>query len=551
MLGVFVLHAVGLGWGLPAADGWDNDGVAPRDFLVGIVKTFSPGDYYTYPPLHVVLLAILTAPVWIVGILRAPSLAPADLIPAFLTVPTMTAFSLIARAVAIVMSLGVVYALAQIADELRGRRAATFVAAVVGLNAPFAYYAHTSNLDVPYCFWASFAILRFVRAVARREPKGLRAAAVVGALAVATKDQAAALFVLGFPLSLAAWCAIDPWPRAYAKTVAKEAALASAIGLAGVLLVDGALFNPSGFRARLTFLLGSATEEYAGYAKTFAGRALAVRDSLASFDRFYPWPFAALAFAGVFAAVAVPARAKRAAALVPLFCTLSFFVLFNGLARRTDERFVLPQMLLLGTYAGMGLEALVTSARGLFVWPVRAGAALALAWGLFACAAVDVALLRDTRYDAEAWLAQHVGAGDSLEVYGNLVYLPRLPIQAKVQRVDTKPVQKRNPLVGSTEVVGRPTDVESRKPRWIVVTNKQMWLEDPATLAKRGRALTPNQRAALEPGSDRSYFEDLLAGRLTYSLAHVSRWTSTLWPHVDYHGSTAPEVYVFERRAVP
>src|SRR5271166_2823980 len=148
LLGVLVLHSVGLGWGLPATDGWDNDGVAPRDFLVGVVKTFTPGDFYTYPPLHVVLLAILTSPVWVVAILNASSLAPADLVHQFLTVPTMTAFALASRAVAVAMSLGVVYALAKVGEELRGRRAAILVAVVVGLNAPFAYYSHTSNLDL-------------------------------------------------------------------------------------------------------------------------------------------------------------------------------------------------------------------------------------------------------------------------------------------------------------------------------------------------------------------------------------------------------------------
>ena len=35
-----VLRLAGLFWGLPASDGWDDDGVAPRDFLVGVLETF-------------------------------------------------------------------------------------------------------------------------------------------------------------------------------------------------------------------------------------------------------------------------------------------------------------------------------------------------------------------------------------------------------------------------------------------------------------------------------------------------------------------------------
>ena len=61
-----IIRIVGIGWGLPASDGWDNDGVAPRDYLAGLVETFTPGHFYTYPPVHLLLLAILTSPVTIV-----------------------------------------------------------------------------------------------------------------------------------------------------------------------------------------------------------------------------------------------------------------------------------------------------------------------------------------------------------------------------------------------------------------------------------------------------------------------------------------------------
>jgi hypothetical protein len=63
LLGVAVLHLACIGWGLPSSDGWDVDGVAPRDFLPGIVETYTPGRYFTYPPLHLELLALLTSPV--------------------------------------------------------------------------------------------------------------------------------------------------------------------------------------------------------------------------------------------------------------------------------------------------------------------------------------------------------------------------------------------------------------------------------------------------------------------------------------------------------
>ena len=119
LVAVGLVHAVGIGWGLPASDGWDNDGVAPRDFLPGLAATFSPGQFYTYPPVHLALLAVLTLPVVLVAAVQAPSFALPDLVGEILKVPYMTAIAYVARSVSLAMSLGIVLFLARIAEELR------------------------------------------------------------------------------------------------------------------------------------------------------------------------------------------------------------------------------------------------------------------------------------------------------------------------------------------------------------------------------------------------------------------------------------------------
>ncbi len=268
-----VLHGIGLGWGLPASDGWDNDGIAPRDILPGLASTFTPGDYYTYPPFHLALLAVLTLPVTVVAVLRARTTALPDVLAEILAPAYMTAFSVVARVVALVMSLGVAIALARMTEEIvgaseqapdnaRARRAGTFTAAVASAGVVFTSYAHVSNLDMPALFWSSLAALALVRAIARREPRRLRHAVVLAALAVTTKDQAYALFVVAAPLLLGGWVLADAWSRKNARLLAREAAIAIALGLALVLVVDGALTNPSGFRARLAFLRGPASQDF-------------------------------------------------------------------------------------------------------------------------------------------------------------------------------------------------------------------------------------------------------------------------------------------------
>ncbi|APS00215.1 hypothetical protein [Pajaroellobacter abortibovis] len=56
-------------------NGWDNDGVAPRDFLVGLYQARALGEYFTYPPFHLFILTVLTVPIWILVLIGAPSLA--------------------------------------------------------------------------------------------------------------------------------------------------------------------------------------------------------------------------------------------------------------------------------------------------------------------------------------------------------------------------------------------------------------------------------------------------------------------------------------------
>ena len=93
------MRAAGLTWGLPASDGWDSDGIAPRDFLVGAVQTYQPGEFFTYPPLQLLLLTFITFPGWIVGLFKARSFAPPDVIAELIKVPYMTFFAVAARAV--------------------------------------------------------------------------------------------------------------------------------------------------------------------------------------------------------------------------------------------------------------------------------------------------------------------------------------------------------------------------------------------------------------------------------------------------------------------
>lgn len=558
LLAAFLLHIIGIGWGMPASDAWEDDGIAPRDFLVGTYETYVPGHFFTYPPVHLLGLSLLTSPAWGVALARAPSLAQSDVIHTMIQVKTMTILTVVARLVSELMAIGIIYFLAKLAEEVWGKRASLLVALVIAVNAPLTYYAHTSNLDVPYLFWACFALLETTRAIVRREPRRFRRVMLLGALAVGTKDQAYAVFLLGFPLAIAAWFALDREARARRKEILRHLAVGLAIAGVLFLLVSGAITNPSGFKARIHFLLGPASQDHAYYAATWAGRLEIVKSLAAGFDRFYPWPFAAAALIGLACHIAGArgsdgrrglggAPEKLAAGLVPLFGAISFVVCFNLTARRTEHRFALPEMLLLAVYAGVAFDWLLERWRATVARPV----ALALvggllAWALFVCADVDAMLLLDPRYDTEAWLAENVRSGDLIEIYGANAYLPRLPARARITRVDLTPLATRNPLPGVVEVETEFADVEARKPRFIIVTNAWAWRYF-MTDAPPGQVVAPLQAEREHDQKTRAFFHGLGAGTVGYRLAHLSTFSSSVWPRYPIHSSTAEDIRIFER----
>lgn len=268
--GTLVLHLVGVGWGLPASDGWDDDGIAPRDFLVGAYMTYRAGHYFTYPPLHLVFLTVITLPATLLGLARTASLAPGDVVAELTRVPYMTTFAIAARLVTEGMAAGIVCVVAFIGEELWGRRAGLWAAATASLNTVFVYYSHTSNLDVPYLFWTFLSYLWIVRAIVRREPARLRGAALFAVFAVATKDQAYGAFLVTLPVAIGLWLALEG-PSPTRTSIARELVV-STLGAALVLsIIDGALVNPTGFAARVRFLTGPASQDHTYYARNVAG----------------------------------------------------------------------------------------------------------------------------------------------------------------------------------------------------------------------------------------------------------------------------------------
>jgi 4-amino-4-deoxy-L-arabinose transferase-like glycosyltransferase len=544
-----VLRLAGIGWGLPASDGWDDDGIAPRNFLVGLAQTYASGSYFTYPPLHMFILAGLTLPGWLIALYHAHSLTPRDVIAEMIQVPYMTYFSLTARVLSAAMSLGIVYLIGKMAETIAGARAGVFAAAACVLNASFTYYSQVSNLDVPYLFWSCLALLGCMRVIAEHAPRHMRWAALSAAAAVATKDQAYALFILSVPLALAAWFALDCWPRQNWRRVVVTLLIWAAIALAALLVIDGAVFNPAGFAHRIAFLTGPASADYAEYLNNWSGRLTLLEDAWGNFPRYYP---AAAVILGVMGILCLPRRGARplfCASLLPLFAMISFTVAFNFMVLRSEPRFLLPQAIFLAVYIGIAADRIfcVTGR-----WPRLLGRAFVVAvagLAFYQCAAVDAAFMLDPRYDAERWLIANVRPGDMIETYGVNAYLPRFPADAVVTRLDGRPLKSRNPLPNVTEVNQPLGSIIARRPHFVVVSG--FWVKyylTPVSLPQgRGRAIPRVVQSALGDVDARKYFTALFEGKLPYRLVHVAGYVPGFWVAARGYESLDQTTYVFER----
>ncbi len=558
LFGVLLLHGFGLWWGLPASEGWDVDGVAPRDFLPGVVKTFTPGDYFTYPPLHLLLLTLLTLPVTLVQVLRAPSLSPEALVSVFIDVRVMTIFAVVARLVNLVMSVGIVFTMSRLAAIVFGPRARAWTIAIAGVEAACTYYGHTTNLDVPAFFWASLSLLCLARAIEADDPKELRRVGVLAAVAIATKDQAYAVFAVTMPIALGAWLGGRVVRKDRPGELLRAIVFLGLLTPALTLFFDGALFNPTGFAARVRFLTGHASQDFAQYANDNAGRVAAFVDAILFLPLHYPWAIGVLFLVGLVLAVVRGARAPEAhrvlVALVPFLGMLSFTLAFNCVARRVEERFMLPQMQLLSVYAGGALAVAASFAEGKLgargVWLVRIAGAAAVLLGLRIALTVLVNMLGDPRYEAERWLREHTQPGDVIETYGGNVYLPRFPEGRIVERIGPTPPRSRNPMPGIVEVQAPYSDVVARNPKVVVFSQCFVWrYRQPPRGEEDGRIMPEAQRHELSDADATAHFRALFDNLSPYKLVLMAEYHKTpLFPRRLLHGSLGCEVWVFGKK---
>ena len=255
-----ILGAWGLRWGLPSEFGWAPDEVLPAEVDAAVAQRFAHGWHGKYPPLHFALLAAASAPARLAG--RVAGWDAARVHDARMTS---------GRLLSLALSLGVLLVVYRCGRETGDARAGVLAGALLALSVPFPYYAKTANLDVPYLFWFALSVLFFLRALRRGRAADFGFFALAAAAAVATKDQAFALYVLTVPFLV--WEIIRRRRTEGPLSVWADRRLALLLGGGAIAfaVLGGALFNPGGWIAHVRLIAGPASTAFRMFDQGLSG----------------------------------------------------------------------------------------------------------------------------------------------------------------------------------------------------------------------------------------------------------------------------------------
>jgi Dolichyl-phosphate-mannose-protein mannosyltransferase len=405
-----VLGAWGLRWGLPSEFGWAPDEVLPAEVDAAVAQRFAHGWHGKYPPLHFALLAAASAPARLAGHLAGWDAARVH-------DARMTS----GRVLSLALSLGVLLVVYRCGREAGDARSGVLAAALLALSVPFPYYAKTANLDVPYLFWFALSVLFFLRALRRGRAADFGFFALAAAAAVATKDQAFALYVLTVPFLV--WEIVrrrraeGPNSSVWAD---RRLALLLVGGAIAFAVLGGALFNPGGWIAHVRLIAGPASTAFRMFDQGLSGHIALLAQTARHLAFVMGGPSLLAALAGL--VFAWQDRAHQRALLATLVPAVSYVAFFPLVVLYVYDRFLLPVALVLALFGGLAL-ARATRARS---WAAKAAVAGVLALSLARAASVDILMARDSRYAVEDWLRREVGPGPLVAAVGPLEYLPRL-----------------------------------------------------------------------------------------------------------------------------
>jgi hypothetical protein len=534
-----VSQLTAIGWDLPGSYGWENDGIAPRDFFAGIGINLTPGQGHRYPLFHNLVLGLLSLPVLLPAALRATEWTLPAIMEQVLAVPTMTGVSIIAKLLSIVMACVSILTLARMARRTVSLQAGRWAAIWAATSLSFAYYGRVSNLDGPYLMWTVLAMDRLLTVAESRGRKDYVWFGVFAGAAVATKDQAYAGFVLTGLVYLLLVPLRKDLPFGPRAKHYRNTAWATLAGTLSLGTLGGGFLNPTGFISRFRELTGGASHNWMTYARTPEGVTRNLIDIFVAQESFFwPWPIVALCWLGLWITLTDNSQngiRSRTFRLLPFCAAVSSLLFFTLIVARCEHRFLLPFGFWLSYYGGVAAAALLKRAaeRGVLAQRLTyvTGAALVV-WGAAHSFEVHLTQRGDARKQVTEYLAS-LEPGSVVETYHLLVHLPHFDVSEdspyRVQRVSRRPIAERNPLVGALELDEPYGNIVERRPDVLVVP--EFSAREFLPRALRDGEVTPAVLAQNQQDADaRAFFGAIVADSLNgYEVTLIAEPTFPPW----------------------
>lgn len=520
----------GIGWGLPNASGpdrvfvWATDDISPLAPLTEVYQAFiqsGPSPWLAYPLLHHFILIVAYKPylAWLMltGQLESPSsIYPYGMQDPLTSLQTLT---LIARVVSLCMAAGIVLIAYRIGLTLWGKREGVLASIVCLSSYQMLYYSKTANLEIPYLFWTSLGLLVYAKVLIDGiNVKRAVLLATFAAMATATKDQAAGIFLL-LPLILI--------PLLVKEWKAKRTPLWSPIlgflaaGFAVYALASGLAVDPNRYVAHVDFILNTNREHIGAlYTQWYPATLSGMMELTGKFLRTQVWIVGPLVVLSACVTLVHSGRFEplKLAFLLPVGSYLLTMILPM---RYMNLRYVMPVSFILAVFSGQGM-ALGLRLPG---WPRLAmslGVVLALAWPLYLSLDLALQMRNDSRYEAEKWLSANMARNSRVGYLGEINVLPRLRADAQLIGL---------PKDGSASL----DDLRENGPEFVVIVPD--WTSRPGM-----------QHSSFCP---EDLYDRLHDGSLGYGLASVFETKSLVKQQLLDYPSVNPPVRIFVKTGTP
>jgi hypothetical protein len=434
-----MVFSIGIHWGLPYAispetvEPWGVDTIAPLQPLNEAFYKFSRqgNEWAWYPLFHFIVLDVFYAPYVVYQYLVGNFDQPSAEFPYGIKNPTsfFRDLTLIAHLVSLAMAIGIIISVFKITEELFSTQAAFWTALITVLSAPLVFYSTSSNLEVPYLFWAFLAFWQYVKIVKTQKLKYYVFFSIFVALSIATKDQAYGFFIL-IPLAIiyqkAKYDTNNKKPLKFlAKVIISKPILISLFLTVVVYAIANNLIF-GGWEGLINRLF--RYNELISSKRAQTVNVYSFQHQLSIFFQVILMMVQTLGFGSLllcWAGIFENLQKKNWLALSIIFFSISYYIFILAHLITVHVRYILGFSLILTPFAGYFI-AKYLGKTGRIKKLTLVVVVISLLIQVILTLNLSITLLKDSRYQAERWIRSNIPAGSFIESNVLEKFLPHI-----------------------------------------------------------------------------------------------------------------------------